>query len=132
MRERLLLLFFVLIGLLQMQAQEATSAFKSGKIGFTFSSFGGNDVVQDDGHIGDYAFKGDYFHTFGISYSFPFTKWLDFETGLKYDFPSRISVIANPYLKKHSLIAFSAENYRGPVAESGIRVGITYNQGKGK
>jgi hypothetical protein len=52
--------------------------------------------------------------------------------GVKYDFPSGISVFVNPYQKIHSLIAFSDGNYPEHVFDEGIRIGITYNLGKVK
>lgn len=46
--------------------------------------------------------------------------------GLKYDSKSGISVFANPYLKTHALVSFSAERYHQHLMETGFRFGILY------
>jgi len=46
--------------------------------------------------------------------------------GLKYDSKSGISVFANPYLKAHSLVSFSADKYHQHLMETGFRFGVLY------
>ncbi|MCP4553418.1 MAG: outer membrane beta-barrel protein [Bacteroidetes bacterium] len=47
--------------------------------------------------------------------------------GVNYDFGCGASVFVNPYIKAHSLISFSGENYPQRLMETGIRIGVTYN-----
>jgi hypothetical protein len=46
--------------------------------------------------------------------------------GLQYAFSFGLSVFVNPYLKAHSLIPFSSDNYHQRLMESGLRLGIMY------
>jgi len=46
--------------------------------------------------------------------------------GVNYDFAIGVSAFVNPYVKAHSLISFSGENYPLRLLESGLRIGITY------
>lgn len=63
------------------------------------------------------------------------SKPIDNQTGIggllgvaaKYDFDFGATVFINPYLKAHSLIPFSPENYHQRLMESGFRFGITYD-----
>ena len=51
---------------------------------------------------------------------------LNLGLGLNYDFKCGVSVFANPYLKFHSIIPFSAERYQNHLFESAFRFGIAY------
>ena len=46
--------------------------------------------------------------------------------GAKYDFPSGLSIFVNPYIKLHSLVHFSTDNYHYRLYNEGIRAGIMY------
>ena len=68
---------------------------------------------------------------FDISNSSP----VDSQTGIggllgiaaQYDFDFGLEVFINPYLKAHSLIPFSSENYPQRLMETGVRIGLTYD-----
>ena len=47
--------------------------------------------------------------------------------GAKYDFSSGLSVFVNPYIKGHSLLSFTMDNYHMRLMNAGIRLGIMYN-----
>ncbi len=49
---------------------------------------------------------------------------------IKYDFDFGAAIFLNPYIKAHSLIPFSFENYHQRIMESGIRFGIAYDLNK--
>ncbi len=71
-----------------------------------------------------------FFTDFDISSNSP----VDSQTGIgaiagiavKYDFKSRLSLFANPYLKVHALIPFT-DNNQQHMMETGFRFGITYD-----
>jgi hypothetical protein len=46
--------------------------------------------------------------------------------GANYDFDSGVSVFINPYLKLHSLMPFSSEDYHQRLLEAGFRIGVAY------
>lgn len=48
-------------------------------------------------------------------------------TGIKCDFKFGGSLFVNPYLKFHALFPFLWEGYHERLAESGVRIGVTYN-----
>ena len=69
-----------------------------GKVGITFSSFGDNELVRSVDLDGGPGYSGDKFYTLGVNYLYPFTKWLDFQTGLHYAH-HQITVTPNlPYI----------------------------------
>ena len=47
--------------------------------------------------------------------------------GAKYDFSSGLSVFVNPYIKGHSLLPFTTDNYHRRLMNAGIRLGVMYN-----
>ncbi len=65
-------------------AQTNQAELPKGKIGFTFSSFGENDVVRSQELIGGASYHGDKFFTFGINYLYKLNNILDVETGIEY------------------------------------------------
>jgi hypothetical protein len=76
-------------------AQENISEFRNAKIGFTFSSFGENDVFRFNELDGAASYNSDYFRTFGLSYVSALNTWLEIESGIEY---SRHHIIIQPNL----------------------------------
>ncbi|MGB4205814.1 MAG: hypothetical protein WBJ84_09390 [Bacteroidales bacterium] len=78
--------------------------------------------------------NGGLFTDIDVSTSSP----IDNQTGIgallgvsvKYDFKNGISVFGNPYTKLHSLIPFTDTKYHQRIAETGVRIGITYEMKK--
>jgi hypothetical protein len=54
------------------------------KIGFAYSSFGDNMVIQSSDVEGGASYYGQHFYTLGCYYLTPINTWLEFETGLEY------------------------------------------------
>ena len=50
--------------------------------------------------------------------------------GIKYDFDFGITIFVNPYVKMHSLVPFSSDNFHERILGNGIRIGVTYDIGK--
>lgn len=46
--------------------------------------------------------------------------------GAKYDFKSGISLFVNPYLRFHSLVPFSGDDYHQQLWDDGVKIGITF------
>ncbi len=188
-----------------LNAQDVQKQKNPIQIGFTFSSFGENDIFQGGDLIGGPGYTDDNFYTIGLTVVKPLNSWLDFESGLeysnqsitvhpnlppdvdaipyntkfsflnipltiranflnyffanggliididtktsssidsqsgigamlgigaKYDFKCGASFFINPYLKFHSLLAFSPENHHQKVYESGIRLGFVFSLSK--
>lgn len=65
-------------------SQETSVDKPMGKIGVFYSSFGDNELVRSEDLIGGPSYSGDTFYTLGVNYLYPFTQWLDFQTGLVY------------------------------------------------
>ncbi|MBI9065179.1 MAG: outer membrane beta-barrel protein, partial [Marinilabiliaceae bacterium] len=65
-------------------SQESPVDRPMGKIGIFYTSFGDNELVRSEGLEGAPGYSGDKFYTLGVNYLYPFTKWLDFQTGLVY------------------------------------------------
>lgn len=91
----LIVVSLVFINLQFVFTQNDSSQVLKGKIGISFSSFGENDVIRFDLLDGDASYDGDYFYTIGINYVYPFTNWLEGETGIEY---SRHHIIIRPNL----------------------------------
>ncbi len=64
--------------------QEAQVDKPIGKIGVFYSFFGDNELIQSEDLIGGPGYSGDKVYTLGMNYLYPFTKWLDFQTGVQY------------------------------------------------
>lgn len=88
----ILALFFFSITL---NAQETNEDKSLGNIGFTFSSFGENDVFQSSDLVGGAGYSDDYFYSLGITYIQALNNWLDIETGLEY---SKHRIMVSPHL----------------------------------
>lgn len=86
----ILALFFFSITL---NAQETNEDKSLGNIGFTFSSFGENDVFQSSDLVGGPGYSDDYFYSLGITYIQALNNWLDIETGLEY---SKHRIVVSP------------------------------------
>ena len=84
MRKSALFIFcFIFIASLSSNAQNEDETRK-GQIGFTFSSFGENDVFRSHELLGSASKSGDSFYTFGISYLYKLNNTFDVETGIEY------------------------------------------------
>lgn len=183
-------------------AQQKEWKSSATRIGFTFSSFGENDVIRFHQLTGDASYSSDKFYTLGITFLYKLNSLFDLETGveysrqwiiikpnlqpqsaippygekfsllnfpvtvrmnflryfflnggllvdmdvknsssidkqsgmggivglgIKYDISRALTIFANPYLKAHTLVPFSSDNYNQRLMETGFRFGLMVN-----
>ena len=90
-----LMVFCLLTDLVLLNAQERSAELNNGKVGFSFSSFGNNDVFRFNPLVGAASYEGENFFTFGISYTYVLNKWLKAESGIEY---SKHDILISPNL----------------------------------
>lgn len=95
MKLRFLAILFLILTLHSANAQDAPKQKHFGKIGFTYSSFGENDVFRNESLVGEASYNSDQFYTIGINYLKPISNWLELETGLEY---SKHTILIKPNL----------------------------------
>lgn len=95
MKQRFLAFLILILALHSANAQDALKQKRFGKIGFTYSSFGENDVFRNESLLGEASYNSVRFYTIGVSYLRPISRWLEFETGLEY---SKHTILIGPNL----------------------------------
>jgi hypothetical protein len=92
MKKITITLFLLIVGLsLTLKAGDK----KVGQIGFTFSSFGENDIVSSQDLVGGPGYRGDGFKTFGISCLRQLNRTFDLETGIEF---TDLKIVVEPNL----------------------------------
>ncbi len=84
MKKRFLIILFLFLISITLNAQDTHKQKRYGKIGLTYSSFGKNKVHRTDVLDGDASYKGVDFYTLGITYLIPVNGLLELEMGLEY------------------------------------------------
>jgi len=108
-------------------SQESEISKSTGKIGIFYSSFGDNELVRSEDLIGGPSYSGDKFYTLGVNYLYPFTQWLDFQTGLVYS-KHQITItpnIVHPYVP--GVDYAPAKPYNEDLSVISIPVGVQLN-----
>ena len=97
MKQKLLAILFIVLIAYTLNAQDTKEQKNLGKIGFTFSSFGKNEVVQSNSAdlVGSAHFNSDKFFTLGVNYVHPLNSWLELESGIEY---SNHTILIKPNL----------------------------------
>ena len=101
MKKRFLIILFLFLISITLNAQDTIKQKSYGKIGLTYSSFGKNKVHLNDVLDGDASYRGDDFYTLGITYLMPVNDLLELEMGLEY---SRHSIFIAQQNAEFSLI----------------------------
>lgn len=78
------LLGFVSVASFSSYAQNNEEKPRKSQTGFTFSSFGTNDVVRFRSLEGAASYQGNKFYTVGINYLYKLNNTFDVETGIEY------------------------------------------------
>ena len=102
MKKRFLIILFLFLISITLNAQDTIKQKSYGKIGLTYSSFGKNKVHLNDVLDGDASYRGDDFYTLGITYLMPVNDLLELEMGLEY---SRHSIFITPNLSPGTAVS---------------------------
>lgn len=84
--QRMLFLFIIVSVFFHSKAaaQEKDSRPEYRKIGFTYTSWGENDVFRFEELTGAAGISGDAFYAIGITFIQPVNSWIEAETGIEY------------------------------------------------
>jgi len=100
MKKRFLIILSIFLFSISLYAQDTHEPKKHGKIGFTYASYGQNDVFRDEKVAGAPSYKGDDFYTLGITYIHPLLNSIDLEMGMEY---SKHTILVSPNLPSGSV-----------------------------
>jgi hypothetical protein len=95
MKKSVLLVFLLLTNLMLLHAQKRAVDFSNSKIGITYTPFGSSDVFRVNELAGAASYEGEHFYTFGITYMYGLTRWLEVETAFEF---SKYNILIRPNL----------------------------------
>lgn len=84
MKRKIFTILSIILISYSLSAQDSDKQKTIGKIGFSYSSFGENDVIRNKNLIGAASYNSDKFFTIGINYVKPINTWLELESGVEY------------------------------------------------